>query len=79
MQDPKEAAEVLGRTAIDPAESFVEIGGDSLRVIRLIGKCRRRGIELQPEDVYANPGLRELATAIQQHQPDVSRTEEGSA
>ena len=65
-------AEVLGVAAIGPHDSFFDIGGDSLRVIRLISKSRRRGIALRPEDVYAHPVLRDLARTVREKQPPES-------
>lgn len=65
-------AEVLGVAAIGPHDSFFDIGGDSLRVIRLVSKSRRRGIALRPEDVYAHPVLRDLARVVREQQPPES-------
>lgn len=67
-------AEVLGVASIGPCDSFFDIGGDSLRLIRLISKCRRRGITLRPEDIYAHPVLRDLARAVsEQETPKTSK------
>lgn len=65
-------AEVLGVATIGPHDSFFDIGGDSLRVIRLISKSRRRGITLRLEDVYAHPVLRDLARTVCEQQPPES-------
>ncbi|AHH98875.1 non-ribosomal peptide synthetase [Kutzneria albida] len=58
--------EVLGATEVNPHDNFFEIGGDSLRVSRLVGRSRHRGLVLRPDDVYAHPVLRDLAAALRE-------------
>jgi aryl carrier-like protein len=62
-------AEILGLTTVGPHDNFFDIGGDSLRVIRLINQSRRKGLTLRPEDVYAHPVLRDLAGSVRVRQP----------
>jgi amino acid adenylation domain-containing protein len=56
--------DVLGMETVDPHQSFFDLGGDSLRVIRLISKARRSGLSLMPEDVYRHPVLVDLLAAL---------------
>ncbi|MFJ2210866.1 non-ribosomal peptide synthetase [Streptomyces sp. NPDC101062] len=56
--------EVLGTPAAVLGDDFFEVGGDSLRVIRLVSRARRQGLRLRPEDVYAHPVLADLARAV---------------
>ncbi|WP_051766577.1 non-ribosomal peptide synthetase [Saccharothrix syringae] len=58
--------EVLDATEVHPHDNFFEIGGDSLRVSRLVGRSRQRGLVLRPDDVYAHPVLRDLAAALRE-------------
>jgi aryl carrier-like protein len=43
---------VLGLAKAEPDQNFFDIGGDSLRVIRLVSRARRRGITMRPEDIH---------------------------
>ncbi|GKQ38417.1 hypothetical protein ALMP_49490 [Streptomyces sp. A012304] len=45
-------AEVLGRDTVGLHESFFELGGDSIVSIQLVARARRRGIALNPKDVF---------------------------
>ena len=56
--------DVLGLESADPGGDFFALGGDSLRMIRLVSRARASGITVQPEDVHRNPVLTELARAI---------------
>jgi acyl-coenzyme A synthetase/AMP-(fatty) acid ligase/aryl carrier-like protein len=55
--------EVLGVSPVAPSDSFFDIGGDSLRVIRLVKAARRQGLVLIADDVYMYPVLRDVADA----------------
>lgn len=59
--------EVLGLESADPAGDFFELGGDSLRIIRLVSRARASGITLQPEDVHRHPVLTDLTQAISEN------------
>jgi amino acid adenylation domain-containing protein len=52
--------EVLSLATVEPDQNFFDIGGDSLRVIRLVSKARRRGITMRPEDIHEHPVLNDL-------------------
>lgn len=67
-------AEVLVVPSVSIDDDFFEIGGDSLRVIRLVGKARRQGLKLRPEDVYNHPVLSELARAVAPADPGATGT-----
>ncbi|MGW1165475.1 non-ribosomal peptide synthetase [Streptomyces sp. NPDC002550] len=56
--------DVLGVPSVTAEDDFFEIGGDSLRVIRLVARARRHGIPMRPDDVYAHPVLSDLAQAV---------------
>ncbi|MEV5873192.1 non-ribosomal peptide synthetase [Streptomyces sp. NPDC052101] len=57
--------DVLGVPCVAAEDDFFEIGGDSLRVIRLVARARRQGIALRPDDVYAHPVLADLAASVE--------------
>jgi amino acid adenylation domain-containing protein len=60
--------EVLGLESVEPHQDFFDIGGDSLRVIRLVSKGRRRGITMRPEDIHEHPVLSDLAAVLRSRQ-----------
>ncbi|MEC4017528.1 non-ribosomal peptide synthetase [Streptomyces sp. H27-D2] len=63
-------AEVLGLDSGDQVgaeDSFFELGGDSLRSIRLVGRARELGIGLTPADVFTHRTAAGLATVATEH------------
>lgn len=58
--------DVLGAERISAEQSFFEMGGDSLRAIRAIGRMYRAfGVEVSLRDVYQRGSIRELARWIE--------------
>jgi len=58
--------EVLGMDRISAEQSFFEMGGDSLRAIRAIGRMYRAfGVEVSLRDVYQRGSVRALARWIE--------------
>ena len=53
--------EVLQDDSASAASDFFELGGDSMRAIRLISLAREKGMRFTVRDVYANPTVSELA------------------
>jgi amino acid adenylation domain-containing protein len=60
--------EVLGLESVEPDQNFFDIGGDSLRVIRLVSKARRRGLTMRPEDIHEHPVLNDLLAVLRSSQ-----------
>ncbi|PWG12796.1 hypothetical protein DF268_15075 [Streptomyces sp. V2] len=56
-------AEVLGLPQVGPDDSYFELGGDSIRSIRLVRRARRAGVTISPEDVFVHQTPRALAQA----------------
>jgi aryl carrier-like protein len=54
-------AEVLDLERVGPNDSFFGLGGDSIKSIRLISRARRRGLKLEPKDVFLHQTPRELS------------------
>lgn len=64
--------EVLSTAEFGAHSDFFDIGGDSLRVLRLVNKAKARGLRLLPDDVYQHPVLRDLAAEIQDRRPQAN-------
>lgn len=57
--------EVLGLTRVGIANQFIEIGGDSLKAIRVIARIYKMfGVEVSVRDFFACPTIRELARFV---------------
>lgn len=53
--------DVLGIEEIGIDDNFFQLGGDSIRSLRVISKARERGTVLSLPDLFAHPTVRELA------------------
>lgn len=65
-------AEVLQIDAdsISIDDSFIRMGGDSIRAIQLVGVARQNGLSLTIRDVFQSPILHELAALCTEESPD---------
>jgi amino acid adenylation domain-containing protein len=53
--------EVLGHPNVGVEDNFFEIGGDSITALQLVARARRRGLEIDPRDVFVQRTLADLA------------------
>jgi non-ribosomal peptide synthetase component F len=58
-------AEVLGVDEVGVTDDFFELGGDSIRSIRIIARAHEAGFKVGPRDFFENPTVRELAHIIE--------------
>lgn len=58
-------AEVLGLEELGPTDDFFQLGGDSLKCLRLIGLSKGQGLSLTIADVFENPSPAALTAAIE--------------
>lgn len=56
--------DVLKTDAINVADDFFEIGGDSLLSIRVISRAARAGIRISPEQFFERPTIRHIAASL---------------
>lgn len=54
----------LGVGSIDPNANFFDLGGDSLMAISIAMTAANEGLNITPQDLYENPTLASLTTAI---------------
>lgn len=65
-------AHVLGVATVDPEESFFDLGGDSLRAMRLVGEVEHElGVGVGVGTLMARPSVAELAAHIAEGALDV--------
>jgi amino acid adenylation domain-containing protein/FkbM family methyltransferase len=65
--------EVLGRTGIGAGDNFFEIGGDSIRAIRMRAAALRAGLSFPLRDVFRCQTVRALAAGIAGPQAEEDR------
>lgn len=54
-------AEVLHRDSVAVTDSFLELGGDSILTIQLVGRARKAGLKILPKDVFEHRTIEALA------------------
>lgn len=59
-------AQVLGRDTLTIDDSFFEVGGDSISVVKLVSLARRHGLTLSARDVFDARCAARLATKLEQ-------------
>ncbi|MET8631136.1 condensation domain-containing protein, partial [Kitasatospora sp. NPDC004669] len=57
-------SEVLGVDRVGVEDSFFELGGDSIRVVRLVGALRAAGYDVDVRSVYQHATIADLGTYI---------------
>ncbi|MEI6205655.1 MAG: amino acid adenylation domain-containing protein [Desulfuromonadales bacterium] len=65
-------SEVLGLARVGACNPFIEIGGDSLKAIRVIARIYKQfGVEVSVRDFFACPTIRELARFVDAGRPRI--------
>ena len=54
-------SEVLRLSRVGIHDDFFDLGGDSIRAIQVVARCRRHGIELEPRHLFRHPTVAALA------------------
>jgi aryl carrier-like protein len=54
-------ADVLQLDRVGISDDFFAIGGDSIRSIQIVARCKRAGLELRPTDLFLHPTIASLA------------------
>ncbi|HEX6718766.1 MAG TPA: condensation domain-containing protein, partial [Pyrinomonadaceae bacterium] len=54
-------AEVLGIDRVGVNDNFFALGGDSIRSVRVVALARKRGLDLQIQDIFQNQTISNLA------------------
>jgi amino acid adenylation domain-containing protein/non-ribosomal peptide synthase protein (TIGR01720 family) len=68
---------VLGAHDVGLHDNFFNLGGDSIKALRLVARLRRLGFEVTTEAVFVNPTVAELSRALAPA-PEVGATESES-
>jgi non-ribosomal peptide synthase protein (TIGR01720 family) len=70
-------AEVLGRDQVGVADNFFALGGDSILIVQVASRARRRGIAVTPAQVFAHQTVAELARVAGRAGDAVVEAEQG--
>ncbi|WP_225409747.1 non-ribosomal peptide synthase/polyketide synthase [Stigmatella hybrida] len=62
-------SEVLGVETVGIDDSFFDLGGDSIRAIQFVARCRERGLELSVSTLLEKQTVRAIAESIQDAAP----------
>jgi len=57
-------AEVLGIDRVGRDDNFFALGGDSILVLKVVARARKRALGLLPRQLFENPRLRSLAEVL---------------
>ncbi len=58
-------AKVLGLQRVSMNDDFFRMGGDSIKAIQISSRLHREGFQLDIKNIFANPGISQLAGFIQ--------------
>ncbi|MGB8193271.1 MAG: amino acid adenylation domain-containing protein, partial [Chitinophagaceae bacterium] len=68
--------QVLGRDKIGTTESFFELGGDSIKVLRMLTAAKKElGLNLSVNDVYRRNTIEELVRHYAAHESEITQNE----
>lgn len=67
-------AEVLGREGVSVTENFFEVGGDSIRSIQIVARCKQAGMHVTPGDIFLHPTVAALTTLAEKNAGENSGT-----
>ncbi|MEM9014151.1 MAG: amino acid adenylation domain-containing protein [Pseudomonadota bacterium] len=56
--------EVLGVGAIGPEDHFIDLGGDSIKALKLCARIGERGQKISPRQLFRTPTIRALAAML---------------
>jgi len=60
-------SEITGVENILPTDSFFDIGGDSISVIKVISKLSKKNLSVTFQDIYKYPSIEELGNMLHKH------------
>lgn len=59
-------SEVLHIDKISTNESFFELGGDSIKAIKIVARLNNYNLNLEMKDVFQHPTIQQLSPYVQQ-------------
>ena len=62
-------SEVLGLERVGVTQDFFAIGGDSIKSIQIVARCKRAGFEIRPSDLFQHSTVAALAAFAERRAP----------
>lgn len=67
-------AEVLRREQVSVTENFFVVGGDSIRSIQIVARCKQAGMHVTPGDIFLHPTVAALAALAEKNASETLKT-----
>lgn len=68
-------SKITGVETISPTDSFFDIGGDSISVIKVISELSKENLNVTFQDIYKYPSIEELGNMLYKHEESESISE----
>jgi aryl carrier-like protein len=62
-------SDVLGLESVGVTLDFFAAGGDSIKSIQIVARCKRAGLEVRPSDLFQHPTVAALAALAERNAP----------
>lgn len=69
--------QVLGTERIGIEDNFFEVGGNSLQILQVIDRLHKRGLSVEPAQLFRSPSVRQLASAVSARVASASEADDG--
>jgi non-ribosomal peptide synthase protein (TIGR01720 family) len=69
--------DLLGVEQIGVTDNFFELGGDSIVVIQVVSRAKKKGHQIQVQDLFDYQTIAELAIAVEQNSQKLNTAEQG--
>jgi aryl carrier-like protein len=66
-------AEVLRLPRMGVEDNFFAVGGDSIRTIQVVARCRQQGLHLKPQQMFRHQTIAALAAVLEEAEPAAAR------
>ncbi|CAI2767079.1 non-ribosomal peptide synthetase [Flavobacterium collinsii] len=69
--------DLLSVEQVGVTDNFFELGGDSIIVIQVVSRAKKKGHQIQVQDLFDYQTIAELATAVEQNSKKLNTAEQG--
>jgi len=60
-------SDVLGLERVGVTHDFFAVGGDSIKSIQIVARCKRAGLEIRPSDLFQQSTIAALAALAERN------------
>ncbi|WP_299676634.1 condensation domain-containing protein, partial [uncultured Dokdonia sp.] len=69
--------DLLNQEQVGVTDNFFELGGDSIIVIQVVSRAKKKGYQVQVQDLFDYQTIEELAVAIEENNKELNTAEQG--